>query len=85
MSKTNKNEIFHVKFTELCQLKRYIFNFLFRYFSRCPDDAPMKLKMRYSSTYKTVKAKAPSLNGSLEAHDSDDLDYKGVPAKAFKK
>lgn len=47
----------------------------------CPDSASMKLKMRYSSTFKTVCQKAPKLNGAIEAHDMDDVAYKQVVAK----
>jgi len=43
-----------------------------------PDTAPMKLKMRYSSTFKTMCMKSPSLNGKVEAHDADDLSFKTV-------
>lgn len=48
-----------------------------------PDSAPMKLKMRYSSTFKTMIQKAPKVNGKLEAHDADDLDYKNIIKDIF--
>eukprot|EP00111_Clytia_hemisphaerica_P024683 TCONS_00072737-protein len=44
----------------------------------CPDTAKMQLKMRYSSTFKTVCNKAPKLNAKVEAHDMDDISYKAV-------
>jgi len=50
----------------------------------CPDSASMKLKMRYSSTFKTICQKAPKINGKVEAHDMDDVAYKTV-VKQFMK
>jgi len=51
----------------------------------CPDSSSMKLKMRYSSTFKTVCQKAPKLNGKVEAHDMDDVKYKSVVSEISNK
>lgn len=51
--------------------------------SWAPDSAPMKLKMRFSSTFKTLMNKAPKINGKLESHDQDDVNYNNVISNVF--
>jgi len=46
-----------------------------------PDTAPMKQKMRYSSTFKNVCIKAPKINSKHEAHDLDDMKYKALASE----
>ena len=52
---------------------------------RVPDTAPMKLKMKYSSSFKALIDKAPKLNAKLEIHDIDDLKYQDVRTEVSQK
>jgi len=40
-----------------------------------PDEAPMKLKMKYSSTFKAMITKVPQLNCKFEVHSLEDLEH----------
>jgi len=49
------------------------------------ENSPMKLKMRYSTSFKNMCTKAPNVNNKLEAHDADVLTYKHLTDEVFKK